>query len=133
MKSRILSLFAVLLFGFSTPGFSANIPITGEHMIIGSADYTFYATPVLTQGATFTWNVTSGTIVAQNTDLTAGPVYVTIRWTTPGLYQDYVQIADNQGNSGSFDVYVGVSFFAGANAVARTNAMLEAIGALKQV
>lgn len=139
MKTGILSFFAVLFLSFSTSAFSANIPITGEHVIIGSADYTFYATPVA-PGATYSWSVSSGTIVAQNTDPAAGALYVTIHWTTPGLYQDYVQIADNQGNFGSFDVYVGVNPFAiyqpareGANAAAsRTYAMLEAIDAIKQ-
>ncbi|WP_205509883.1 hypothetical protein [Longitalea arenae] len=111
MKTSILSFFALVLMAFSSPAFSANIPITGENTIIGTSEYTFYATPVA-QGATYTWSVYSGTIVAQNTDPAAGILYVTIRWTTPGLYQDYVEIADNQGNAGSFGVYVGVNPFA---------------------
>ncbi|WP_207515607.1 hypothetical protein [Longitalea luteola] len=111
MKTSILSVLVLLSFAFTTPAFSANIPITGEHVISGTSNYTFYATPVA-PGATYTWSVSSGTIVAQNTDPAAGPLYVTIHWTTPGLYQDYVQIADNQGNSGSFDVYVGINPFA---------------------
>ena len=107
MKLKACSLFAVLFIALGSTAFSADIPITGEHEAWGAPNFTYYATPVVT-GATYTWNVYSGTIVAQNTDPAAGPLYVTIQWTTPGLYQDYVEIADNQGNSGSFDVYVAV-------------------------
>ena len=107
MKLKACSLFAALFFVLGSNAFSADIPITGEHYAWGAPDFTYYATPVAA-GATYTWNVYSGTIVAQNTNPAAGPLYVTIQWTTPGLYQDYVEIADNQGNSGSFDVYVAV-------------------------
>jgi len=139
MKVKALSLFASLFFALGSPVFSADIPITGENIIIGTADYTFYATPVVS-GATYTWSVYDGTIVAQNTDPAAGPLYVTIHWTIPGLYQDYVEIADNQGNSGSHDVYVGIRPFAihetykdGANVEAsRTYARLEVIGYLEE-
>ena len=108
MKLKACSLFAALFFTLGSTAFSADIPITGEHYAWGAPDFTYYATPVAA-GATYTWHVYSGTIVAQNTDPAAGPLYVTIQWTTPGLYQDYVEIADNQGNSGSFDVYVAVN------------------------
>lgn len=107
MKLKVCSLFASLFFVLGSNAFSADIPITGEHEAWGAPDFTYYATPVAA-GATYTWNVYSGTIVAQNTDPAAGPLYVTIQWTIPGLYQDYVEIADNQGNSGGFDVYVAV-------------------------
>lgn len=108
MKLKANSLFAFLFFALGSSAFSADIPITGEHEAWGAPDFTYYATPVVS-GATYTWHVYAGTIVAQNTDPAAGPLYVTIQWTEPGLYQDYVEIADNQGNSGSFDVYVAVS------------------------
>jgi hypothetical protein len=104
MKVKALSLLASLFFAF-TSAFSADIPITGEHYAWGAPDFTYYATPVAA-GATYTWHVYSGTILAQNTNPAAGPLYVTIRWYEPGLYQDYVEIYDNQGNSGIFDVYV---------------------------
>jgi hypothetical protein len=104
MKVKALSLLASLFFAF-TSAFSAEIPITGEHNAWGAPSFTYYATPVAT-GATYTWHVYSGTILSQNTNPAAGPLYVTIRWYEPGLYQDYVEIADNQGNSGIFDVYV---------------------------
>jgi hypothetical protein len=107
MKLKACSLFTVLFFALGSTAFSADIPITGEHYAWGAPNFTYYAMPVAA-GATYTWNVYSGTIVAQNTDPAAGPLYVTIQWTEPGLYQDYVEIADNQGNSGSFDVYVAV-------------------------
>ncbi|HEX6426937.1 MAG TPA: hypothetical protein VF008_04590 [Niastella sp.] len=110
MKLKACSLFVSLFFAFGSTAFSADIPITGEHFAWDAPDFTYYATPVAA-GATYTWSVGSGTIVAQNTDPAAGPLYVTIKWTTPGLYQDYVVIADNQGNSGIFDVYVGVNPF----------------------
>ncbi|THU39478.1 hypothetical protein FAM09_13320 [Niastella caeni] len=110
MKLKACSLFASLFFALSSTAFSANIPITGEQIVTGETDWTFYATPVAA-GATYSWHVYSGTIVAQNTDPAAGPLYVTIHWYQPGLYQDYVEISDNQGNSGIFDVYVGVNSF----------------------
>jgi hypothetical protein len=148
MKLKACSLFAGLFFALGSTAFSADIPITGEHEAWGAPSFTYYATPVVL-GATYTWNVYSGTIVAQNTDPAAGPLYVTIQWTTPGLYQDYVEIADNQGNSGSFDVYVAVppgppsiqqnpfaiheAYKDGANVVAsRTYARLEAICCLEE-
>lgn len=145
MKVKALSLLASLFFAFSS-AFSADIPITGEHEAWGAPDFTYYATPVAA-GATYTWNVYAGTIVAQNTDPAAGPLYVTIQWTTPGLYQDRVEIADNLGNSGSFDVYVAVlpgitqqNPFAihetnkeGANVVAsRTYARLDVLGLIDE-
>ena len=105
MKVRSLSLFAVLFFVLGSPAFSADITITGNENVTGSADWTFYATP-LDSGATYTWSVDAGTIVAQNTNPAAGPLYVTIRWHSTWLFQDYIQISDNKGNLGSFWVYV---------------------------
>jgi hypothetical protein len=151
MKLKACSLFAGLFFALGSTAFSADIPITGEHEAWGAPSFTYYATPVVS-GATYTWHVYAGTIVAQNTDPAAGPLYATIQWTTPGLYQDYVEIADNQGNSGGFDVYVAVPpgppsiqqnpFAAheststvqpGANVVkGRMYARLEAIGCIEE-
>ena len=105
MKVSALSLFAGLFFVLGSPAFSADITITGNEEVTGSADWTFYATP-LDSGATYTWSVDAGTIVAQNTNPAAGPLYVTIRWVSTWLFQDYIQISDNKGNLGSFWVYV---------------------------
>jgi hypothetical protein len=135
MKLKACSLFAALFFVLGSNAFSADIPITGEHYAWGAPNFTYYATPVAA-GATYTWNVYEGTIVAQNTNPAAGPLYVTIQWTKPGLYQDYVEIADNQGNSGSFDVYVAVqnpfaiheAYKDGANAYTRS-VLLNPFGA----
>lgn len=127
MKVKALSLVACLLFAIGTSAFCANITITGTQIVDGAYDYTYYATPVA-PGATYTWSVSEGTIVAQNTNPAAGPIYVTIHWYTPGLYQDYIGINDNQGNSGVYEVYVGVNPIVASQIDAR----LEVTGTLEE-
>ena len=98
MKVSALSLFAGLFFVLGSPAFSADITITGPDIVTGSGQFTFYATPVVA-GATYTWQPGWGTIVAQNTDPAAGPIYITLDYPSI-LAEDAVEIADNQGNSG---------------------------------
>ena len=105
MKVKALSLFASVFFVLSSTAFSANIPITGETWVYGGIDYTYYATPPtpIASGTVYTWDVYGSTIVAQNTDPAAGPLYVTVQWPHI-LSQAAIGIADNMGNSGIIEV-----------------------------
>jgi hypothetical protein len=107
MKSKALSLIASLFFVAGSTAFSADIPITGETWGYGGIDYTYYATPPtpIAPGTTYAWEVYDATIVAQNTDPAAGPLYITLRWDHV-LMQASVGIADNMGNTGILFVIV---------------------------
>ena len=102
MKVKALSLLASLFFAIGPCSFSADIPISGRDHVYSTGEYTFYATPPtpIASGTTYTWQIGNGTIVAQNTDPAAGPIYVTVGNYPHVLAQDAIEIADNWGNHG---------------------------------
>jgi hypothetical protein len=106
MKLKACSLVASLFLALSGTAFSADIPISGPEIVYGLHNYTYYAYPPtpITPGTTYTWEV-GATIVAQNTDPAAGPLYITVQWE-PVLMEDYVQISDDHGNAGSLWIQV---------------------------
>jgi hypothetical protein len=107
MKSKASSLLLGLFLIFSGTAFSEEITITGETSVNSSTTFTYYATPAtpIEPGTTYTWEVYDATIVAQNTDPTAGPLYCTVRFPAI-LAQSAIEITDNHGNSGRLFVTI---------------------------
>jgi hypothetical protein len=111
MKSNLFFPLFCLLLAVSGRSLAANITITGETNVYSSTTYTYYATPPspIPSGTTYTWQVYDATIVAQNTDPAAGPLYCTVHWNS-FLGESGVAIEDNNGNSGL--LFVTVNGFA---------------------
>src|SRR4051794_34162121 len=101
MKRNMSFPFFCLLLAITGKTFAADITITGETEVNSSTNFTYYATPPspIPSGTTYTWQVSGATIVAQNTDPNAGPLYCTAHWPSY-LGQNAVIIEDNHGNSG---------------------------------
>ena len=101
MKVKMFFSFFCFSLAISGKTLAADIAITGETNVNSSTTYTYYATPPtpIPAGTTYTWDVYDATIVDQNTDPNAGPLYCTVRWPHM-LGQEAVSISDNQGNSG---------------------------------
>lgn len=113
MKLKTSFVFLGLFLAMTGKSFGADIIITGETEVNSSTTYTYYATPPtpIPPGTTYTWAV-SATIVAENTDPNAGPLYVTIQWPAV-LGQNQINIEDNNGNSGV--LYITMYGFSTAN------------------
>jgi hypothetical protein len=101
MKRNVFLPFFCLLFAITGKTMAADITITGATDVNSSTNFTYYAIPPspIPSGTTYTWHIYGATIVAQNTDPTAGPLYCTVRWDAI-LGQGAVTIEDNNGNSG---------------------------------
>lgn len=97
MQSKVIAMLSLFLC-LAGAAFSADIVITGETDVNSSRDFTYYATPV-TAGAVYTWETYGTTIVAQNTDPNAGPIFCTVHFAS-FLGQSAISISDDQGNSG---------------------------------
>jgi len=100
-RQMIFSLFCFSL-AITGKALAADITITGETMVNSSTTFTYYATPPtpIAPGTTYTWDISEATIVEQNTDPNAGPIYCVIRYPR-FLGQNELTISDNQGNSGT--------------------------------
>jgi hypothetical protein len=107
MKSNLFFPLFCFLVAISGKTLAADITITGPTDVNSSTNFTFYATPPspIPSGTTYSWNVYGETIVAQNTDPAAGPLFCTVRYHSY-LGQSAVSIEDNNGNSGIFFVTV---------------------------
>lgn len=107
MKKSFFLLFAFVGLAAGKT-FSQGITITGADIANSGSLFTYYATPadsIAPSGYSYTWNVGGGTIVSQNTDPYAGPVFCTIQW--PHLLEyAYITVADNHSHSGSLWVEV---------------------------
>lgn len=99
-RNMFFSLFCLLLV-ITGKASAADITITGETNVNSSTNFTYYATPPspIPSGTTYTWHAYGATIVAQNTDPNAGPLYCTVHWDS-FLGEGAVTIEDNNGNSG---------------------------------
>lgn len=95
----LVCLFALL----AGTSYSAGIDISGETIVNSSTTFTYYATPVVSppSGTTYTWQVDPGSIIEQNTDPAAGPIYCVVQFLAV-LGEGAVQIDDNNGNSDIF-------------------------------
>ena len=107
MKINLFFPVFCFLFSIASKTLAADITITGPTDVNSSTNFTFYATPPspIPSGTTYTWNVYGETIVAQNTDPAAGPLFCTVHYHSY-LGQNAVSIEDNNGNSGILFVTV---------------------------
>lgn len=100
---KVKMFFSLFCFSLAITGktLAADITITGETNVNSSTTYTYYATPPTpgVSGTIYTWQIDDGTIVDQNTDPNAGPLYCVVQWRRI-LGTGAVNISDNQGNSG---------------------------------
>jgi hypothetical protein len=113
---KVKMFFSFFCFSLAITGktLAADITITGETYVYSSTNFTYYATPPtpIPAGTTYTWDIEGATIVEQNTDPNAGPIYCVVRFPRM-LGQNEVTISDNHGNSGT--LYITMNGFSSTN------------------
>lgn len=114
MKLQMFFSFFCFSLAITGKAVAADITITGETNVNSSTTFTYYATPPtpIAPGTTYTWNIIDATIVEQNTDPNAGPIYCVISFPRM-LGQNELNISDNHGNSGT--LFITMNGFSSTN------------------